>query len=262
MSWHTISKGLREQTMTSGVYERIGLGYAAERRADPRIERLVLGALDGCGSVVNVGAGAGSYEPADRTVVAVEPSPVMLAQRPAGAAPAVRARAEALPFAGGAFDAATAFFTTHHWDDADVGLAELRRVARRQVVLTWSPQLVLERFWLVRDYLPEVLVREEGLASLDAVVAGLPGARQVVVPVPHDCADGFLAAHWRRPHAYLDPAVRAGMSALALLDQRVVDAAMTRLARDLGNGAWEARNRDLLELGELDTGYRLVVAGA
>ena len=247
--------------MTTPVYDRIGTRYAAARRPDPRVAAHLLGALEGCRTVVNVGAGAGSYEPVDRCVVAVEPSAVMNSQRPAGAAPAVQARAEALPFADDAFDAALAVLTTHHWSDAVAGLAELRRVARRQVVLTWDPALVADRFWLVHDLLPEVMAHEAGLPTLDAVLAGLACARVVPVPVPHDCTDGFLAAHWRRPHAYLDPAVRSGMSSFALLEPAVVDAAMARLAVDLDDGSWAREHADLMACDELDVGYRLVVAG-
>ena len=243
------------------VYDRIGTSYAVVRRADPRIAAHLLAALDGCRSVVNVGAGAGSYEPLDSSVVAVEPSAVMLVQRPEGAAPAVQARAEALPFGDGSFDAALAVLTTHHWSDPVAGLAELCRVARRQVVLTWNPVVVAERFWLVRDLLPEVTAHEAGLATLDTVVAGLPGARVLSVPVPWDCTDGFLAAHWRRPHGYLDPAVRASMSSFARLAPAVVDRALSRLAAELADGTWAREHADLMARDELDVGYRLVVSG-
>ncbi len=218
-------------------------------------------AVGDASTVVNVGAGSGSYEPPDLRVVAVEPSVTMLAQRPVGSAPAVQAVAEALPFADGAFDCATALLTVHHWTDVGCGFAELRRVARRQVVLTWDPALIMERSWMFRDYLPEAVAREEGLATLDRVRAELPGARVVPVPVPRDCADGFAMAFWARPHAYLDPAVRAGISAFALLDQGVVTAAITRLGADLDDGSWAERNAELAGLDELDVGYRLVVCG-
>ena len=151
--------------------------------------------------------------------------------------------------------------TTHHWSDPAAGLRELRRVSRRQVVLTWDPALVAERFWLVRDLLPEIVVHEAGLATLGAVLAGLPDARVEPVPVPHDCTDGFLAAHWRRPQAYLDPVVRAGMSSFALLDPSVVTAALERLAVVVQDGTWEREHADLLAVDELDVGYRLVIAG-
>jgi SAM-dependent methyltransferase len=227
---------------------------------DARIAAHVRAALGDARTVVNVGAGTGSYEP-PLQVVAVEPSAVMLAQRPVGAAPAVRARAEALPFADGAFDAALAVLTTHHWADAGAGLAEMARVAGRQVVLTWDQGFTAQHFWFLTDYLPEAAEREAGLAAAATVSAAWPDARVLPVPVPWDCTDGFFAAYWRRPEAFLVPAVRAGISGLALLDQRLVDDAVRRLAADLDSGAWSARHADLLDRSELDCGYRLVVRG-
>jgi SAM-dependent methyltransferase len=186
----------------------------------------------------------------------------MLAQRPVGAAPAVRAVAEALPFADDAFDAALAILTVHHWTDPAAGFAELQRVAPRQVVVTWDPEVVASSFWFTRDYLPEALEREIGLPTVREVAQGL-GTRSAVsvLEVPHDCRDGFFAAYWRRPHAYLDPDVRAAISAFALLDQRLVARAVDRLARDLDDGTWAQRYADLAAYESLDLGYRLVVAG-
>ncbi len=243
----------------SAVYDRIGVGYRELRRQDPVFVAAVAGAV-GPGTVVNVGAGAGSYEPAT-TVAAVEPSAVMVAQRPPGAAAAVRAVAEALPFPDGAFDAALAVLTTHHWDDVAAGLREMERVSARQVVLTWDQDVVAREFWLLADYLPEAVEREGTLASLHAVRAVWPEARVVAVPVPHDCTDGFFAAYWRRPEAYLVPAVRAAISGLALLDQQVVARAMDRLRADLTTGDWDRRYGRLRDLDSLDLGYRLVVRG-
>ncbi len=185
----------------------------------------------------------------------------MIGQRPAAAAPVVRAAAEQLPFASQAFDAALAVLTVHHWASAPDGLAELCRVARRQVVLTWDPE-VFAGFWLVQDYLPEIAEHERTLACLAVVSAGLArgGAElaSCAVPVPGDCADGFLGAYWRRPEAYLTPAIRASMSGIALLDQDVVEAASRRLAADLATGRWHERHGHLLERDSLDLGYRLV----
>ena len=249
----------------TAVYDRIGVGYADLRVPDPRIAGHLLAALGDARSVVNIGAGTGSYEPDLHVpglgVVAVEPSPVMLSQRPAGTAPAVQAVAEALPFADGAFDAGLAVLTTHHWSDPRRGLAELGRVSRRQVVLTWDPAYAAEHFWFLTDYLPEAAERERTLASIDAVTEAWPDADVRAVPVPWDCTDGFFAAYWRRPEAFLVPAVRASISGLALLDQRLVDAAVARLAADLDSGAWVDRHADLLARDELDCGYRLVVRG-
>lgn len=238
-------------------YDIIGRAYARHRRPDPRIARAVAAALGGAESVVNVGAGAGSYEPADRVVVAVEPSSVMIAQRAAGAAPVVRGSAESLPFSDGAFDAALAILTVHHWADWRAGLAEMRRVAReRVVILTWDPAHA--GFWLVRDYFPEILeIDGRMFPPLAELEAALGRVEVSAVPVPHDCADGFLGAYWRRPAAYLDEGVRAAISTFARVGD--VSARVERLRADLESGRWAARNAELLGLEELDLGYRLVV---
>ncbi len=250
---------------TADPYAVLGVSYAASRQPDPRIAAIIRAALGSARTVVNVGAGAGSYEPPDVRLAAVEPSAVMVGQRPLRAAPGVRARAENLPFPDDAFDAALAVLTVHHWRSAAAGLAELRRVARCQVVLTWDPEIT-SRFWLLTDYLPQIPAHERGLACLDAVCAGLAHGDAAVeltvhpVLVPADCTDGFLGAYWRRPEAYLRPAVRAAISSLSLIDQDAVRAAMSRLAADLASGRWQARHGGLLTRGELDLGYRLVVA--
>ena len=241
----------------NAIYDRIGVGYADLRRPDPRIAQLLADALGG-GSIVNVGAGAGSYEPPG-TTAAVEPSPVMLAQRPATAAPAVQAVAEALPFRDGQFDAALASLTTHHWTDPRTGLEEMARVSGRQVVLTWDAEYTAEHFWVLTDYLPEAGERELDLAEMRTVLEVWPDATAVPVMVPHDCTDGFFAAYWRRPEAYLVPAVRDAISGLALLDQQLVAEAMERLRSDLDDGSWARRHADLLEKESHDCGYRLVI---
>jgi SAM-dependent methyltransferase len=239
-------------------YERIGHGYASARREDPRIGYAVREALVPARTVVNVGAGAGSYEPRDRDVIAVEPSPVMLAQRPVGGAPAVRASAEALPFADGSFDAAMAILSDHHWPDRPAGLRELRRVARRRaVVLQCDLEVQQASFWLVRDYLTTFRPTSMTIAEL----AGHLGAQRLEpVPIPHDCRDGFFAAYWRRPQAYLDPRVRDGISVFRLMPQDEVDAAIERLRADLESGTWARRNADILEREAMEYGYRLVIA--
>ncbi len=184
----------------------------------------------------------------------------MIGQRPLLAAPVVCGTAERLPFADAAFDVALAIFTVHHWTDPATGLAELRRVARKQVVVTWDPDVFAERFWLVRDYLPEIASHDAKLATLDTVVAHLRHSVVDPLPVPEDCTDGFLGAYWKRPSAYLDPAVRGAASGLALLDRRVVSAAMDRLRTDVATGRWHARYAEMNELREIDLGYRLVIA--
>lgn len=230
----------------------IGQGYATRRRADRRWAAVVDAALGDAATVVDVGAGAGSYEPPGRQVVAVEPSVVMIGQRPGDAAPVVQGVAEALPFPAGSFDAALAVLTVHHWRDRAAGYAELRRVARRCVVLTYEPALHRE-FWLVRDYLPDLPLPDFTVAE---TAAALDAVRVEPLPVPWDCTDAVLPAHWRRPEAYLDPAVRAANSGMAGLD--VADA-MHRLAADLASGEWHRRHADLRALDEYDAGFRLVV---
>ncbi|MFD0591780.1 class I SAM-dependent methyltransferase [Catellatospora coxensis] len=220
----------------SDPYQTFGVGYAQRRRPDPRLAALVEDALGEARTVVNVGAGTGSYEPADRSVLAVEPSAVMIAQRPPGSAPVVRAVAERLPLADKSFDAGLAVLTVHHWTDPARGLAELRRVSRRQVVLTWD-HAVMSRFWLIADYLPEIAEAERELPEQDFIARQLAPAQVTAMPVPHDCSDGFLAAYWNRPHAYLDPAVRASISSLARLDPDRVAEAMRRLGDDLARGS-------------------------
>ena len=238
------------------LYDTIGTGYASTRRPDPSIAARIHRALGDARRVVNVGAGAGSYEPTDRQVVAVEPSTVMLGQRPPGAAPVVQAVAEALPFPDATFDAAMALLTMHHWTDQPGGIKELRRVASRTVMLTFDTDVVP---WIVADYLPEIVGQDKfRFPPIDAVADWLDADIQVV-PVPHDCTDGFTAAYWARPEVYLDPAARNGTSAMRTLDQALVEARMERLRADLESGAWDAKWGHLRDLPELDLGYRLLV---
>ena len=241
-------------------YNLIGRTYTATRQTDPRIAARIWAALGGARTVVNVGAGTGNYEPADREVTAVEPSAVMVAQRPPGAAPAVQASAEQLPFADASFDAAMAVLTLHDWDDWRAGCAELRRVAReRVVVFSWDPTY-RRRMWLGPEYFDHLVDPDlESFPSLAEQAQAL-AADVEIVPVPWDCQDGFQGAFWRRPEAYLDPAVRAGISSLANREAELADG-LTRLRADLDSGAWARRHADLLTLDELDLGYRLLVSG-
>lgn len=243
----------------STVYDRIGRGYARRRQADPRWAAAVRDAVGAARSVVNVGAGAGSYEAGLPVVLAVDPSTTMLRQRPPGAAPAVLGVAERLPVRDDAADVALAVLSLHHWSSVEDGLAELRRIARRQVVLTFEPAAT-EAFWLVHDYLPAVGELDRGRTPSVARVAELLGTSDVrTLPVPADMVDGVLAAHWRRPEAYLDPDVHACASGLAQLDPAVVARGTARLAADLRSGAWAERHANLLSRDALDVGYRLVV---
>jgi SAM-dependent methyltransferase len=243
------------------VYDRIGAQYRRGRREDPRIAAPIHSALEAASPVVNVGGGSGSYEPRDRPVVAAEPSTVMLSQRPAGAAPAVRAVAEALPFGDGAFGAAMGVLTVHHWRDRARGLAEMRRVSRGPVVLfVRDPRAV--PWWWLHHYFPATARLEASRETpLDQLAQGLDGRLDVTpVPIPADCADGFNAAYWRRPRAYLDPRVWRPMSALALIPDADRADGMRRLRADLDSGEWDRRWGHLLALDELDLGYRVLVA--
>jgi SAM-dependent methyltransferase len=239
------------------LYDRLGVGYSQLRREDPRIAARIHAALGDARTVVNVGAGTGNYEPRDREVTAVEPAETMIAQRRPGAAPAVRATAEALPFPDGAFDAAMTVLSDHHWIDRAAGLRELRRVARRRAVIFGFDTDALHDFWLSREYL--LTWRPEG-SSLEGLEEHLGMTRSEVVPIPHDCRDGFLGAYWRRPHAYLDRAVRDSISVFRLLPEADVADAMRRLEADLESGEWERRHAGLLALDELDIGFRLWIA--
>ena len=250
--------------MTSPVYDTIGHGYVAHRRPDPRWAAVVaehLGVRAG-DLVVNVGAGSGSYEPTHCAVVGIEPSRVMVAQRPAGAAPVVRASASALPLSSDGAAVALAILTVHHWDDPAAGLAELCRVAPRRVVLAIDFALH-SRFWLLEEYLPEVgdHTRRCG-PEADEIAAAIGATTSVPLPVPRDMEDGVLGAYWCRPEAYLDPAVRANASGLALADPAVMARGISRLEADLASGAWHERHADLGARGTVDLGYRLVVADA
>jgi len=241
------------------LYDVIGGTYSATRRTDPRIANQIWDALGDARTVLNVGAGPGSYEPPDRQVLAVEPSAVMRAQRPPGAAPCIAAAAQNLPFVDGAFDAAMAVATIHHWPDPIAGLRELRRVAHRVVVFTFALE-GLSQFWLTRDYLPELADLVAGHPSLAEQTQALGGARIAPVLIPWDCADGFPEAYWRRPEAYLDDEVRRGMSIWARLGPDIEQRAVARLRDDLESGEWAARNRELVTLDAADVGLRLLVA--
>src|SRR5881409_1652434 len=240
------------------LYDEIGVGYRARRRPDPRLDLAITRALGETETVVNVGAGAGSYEPADRSVVAVEPAMTMIRQRSAGSAPVVQASATELPFRDDGFAAALAVLTVHHWPDKNRGLDELGRVARRRVVVvTWDPSS--HGFWLLDDYFPQIGdVDRPNFPSLEDFRRALGSVEVHPLPIPHDCVDGFLGAYWRRPHAYLDAGVRSAISTFAKLHD--TGHALDRLRRDLEDGSWTRRYGDLLGRREIDLGYRIVIA--
>lgn len=242
----------------TAVYDRIGVGYGRRRRADPRIQARVQKALGEAESVANVGAGTGSYEPVDRPVIAIEPSLTMIRQRPAGSAPAIRASADAIPLRARSVDAAMALLTIHHWPDRPRGLRELRRIARRRVVILTHEHL--DGFWL-GDYFPGIRALDrDAFPTRDELALALGAIEVESLPIPHDCQDGFLGAYWRRPAAYLDPGVRSAISTFSKLPAAEVDGGLARLAADLESGAWSRRHGDLLARETIDFGYRIVVA--
>jgi SAM-dependent methyltransferase len=243
------------------LYDRIGRTYGAIRQADPRLAEPIWKALGDAQTVVNVGAGTGSYEPTDRDVTAVEPSEVMIAQRSPGSAPAVQARAEELPFPDDSFDAAMAIVTLHHWSDVDAGLAELVRVARRRVVVvTFDPRVWADQ-WIVRDYLPEIMRSPAAKSpSLQQVLDALPAATVEPLLAPRDCTDRMFATLWARPEEYLDPRIRAATSVWHQLPEAVSTRALEQLSRDLDSGAWDERYGYLRTTQEWDVGLRLIRA--
>lgn len=240
----------------SAKYDSIGLNYAELRKPDRRIARIIESALGSAQTILNVGAGTGSYEPAGRSLIAVEPSREMIRKRGPAAAEAIQASAEDLPFDDRSFDAAMAVLTIHHWPDKEAGLREMRRVTRgRIVLLTFDPS---HRPWLT-DYLPELAALDEAqMPTMSDYERWLGSVQVTPVPVPHDCSDGFLYAYWRRPAAYLDPHIRSGSSSFWAIGN--AEAGLEKLRRDLETGAWERRYAELLTLDEYDAGYRVVVA--
>ncbi len=240
------------------LYDSIGRNYASFRQPDPRIASAINAALAEAVTVVNIGAGSGSYEPPGRTVLAVEPSEVMIRQRPPNAAPCLQGSAEALPLETASVDAAMAILSAHHWTDLERGLSEMARVARkRAVLLTWVPDAA--PFWLTQDYFPEIAKHDRTIfPSSPALTAMMERAigptRLTPVPIPHDCIDGFLCAYWRRPEAYLNAEIRNAISSFARIDSR---AGLAKLRADLSSGRWADQHRSLLALDALDVGYRI-----
>ena len=240
----------------SVLYDTIGVDYSARRRPDPRLAAAIHAHLEDAASVLNVGAGAGSYEPGHLKVTAVEPSAAMIQQRPETGAMVVQAAAEDLPFVDDSFDASLAILTVHHWSDVQKGLREMRRVTRGKIIiLTFDP--LAANFWLL-DYLPELATLDQqqmpGMADFEAALGPV---QRIAVPIPHDCTDGMLCAYWRRPAAYLDPKVRRSMSSFWKIGD--VTEPLQRLQDDLHSGEWERKYSRFLAQESCDFGYHLVV---
>ncbi len=238
------------------IYDTIGKRYSTYRRPDPHIARAIHAELGEAASIVNLGAGVGSYEPEGRRLVAVEPSRMMISQRPRTDSLVVQARAESVPFRDGAFDVAMALLSLHHWSDIEKGLREARRVARQKIILlTWIG--FCEDFWLL-DYLPQIRTIDEPLfPSIEEMAEILGPLRVIPVPIPHDCTDGFLCAYWRRPRAYLDEGVRTAISTFARVPD--YEDGLRSLKKDLESGEWERCYSHLFDSESMDFGYRLVV---
>lgn len=246
-------------------YDRIGANYARLRQEDPALRARIDAALGDARTVLNVGAGAGSYEPSDRNVVAVEPSDMMAAQRPLEAAPSVRAFAEDLPFRDRSFDAAMSILSVHHWDAGrERGVREMRRVARGPVVIVTIDPRVSGQMWLLRDYLPEVAELDHRiLPTPESICDWLGGAARVeVVPVTRSTPDWTLLSFWAHPERVLDATARAATSGFARMPPAVVDRVVANVRRDLEDGTWDRKYGDLRELPECDVGLRLICGNA
>ena len=242
----------------TAIYNAIGKHYALGRRTDPRIAAQIHSTLSNADSILNVGAGTGSYEPAHIRVTAVEPSEAMIKQRGRTAAPAIQAQAESLPFKDGHFSHCTTVLSMHHWENLEKAFNEIKRVTRhRFIAVTWDPHS--NPFWLTRDYFPEVhQIDSEIFPELTRISRSFSRTEVSVLKIPADCFDGFLGAYWRRPEAYLDQLVRANMSTFSKCT--CLNEALARLSADIESGAWATRNRDILNSEAFDAGYRVIVA--
>ncbi len=247
-------------TAAGSIYDEHAGSYAKTRRPDPRIGAAIDAALGEAETILNVGAGTGSYEPAGRRVTAVEPSAEMIARRPPGAGPAVQAGAESLPFEDDSFDAAMAVLTVHHWRDRAAGLAEVRRVTRGRIAIVAFDPEPLRDYWMVRDYFPAISALHADRMSSMALAEELPDATMEPIPIPRDCTDLFFAALWARPELVLDAEVVRSLWVWQSLPEAARRAGRERLAADLESGAWDERNGHLRGLEELDVGLRLIAS--
>lgn len=243
-------------------FDSIGHEYTLTRREEPRFRELILAALGDARSVLNVGAGTGSYEPRDRHVIAIEPSDVMAAQRPCELAPALRAFAHILPLRDGSMDAAMSILSLHHWDEhQEQGVRELRRVARGPVVLMTCDPEVSGSMWLMADYLPEVAELDRRIfPNMQTLSTWLGGNTRIeVIPIPRDCCDWMLMSFWAHPDRVLDASARNATSGFARMRPEVVDRVVAAVHQDLLNGTWDVRYGHLRKLKEYDAGLRLLV---
>lgn len=237
------------------LYDKIGAEYSQSRKADPRIKSIIHGELRGAKTIINIGAGTGSYEPEDANVLAIEPSNLMISQRPKHAAVAIQASAESLAYPNNAFDLAMALLSIHHWSDVNQGLKEMKRVSKRQIIFTWDPEHA--GFWLTQDYFPEILnIDKKIFPRLDHIQAVLGPLKLTSIPIPHDCTDCFGSAFWRRPKAYLSPSIRSAMSTFQKIS--TVEKGVKKLKHDIESGLWNKRYGHLLQRESLDLGFVLL----
>ena len=241
-------------------YDQIGKTYRETRKQDARIAGLIELALGDARSVINVGAGTGSYEPTDREVLAVEPSETMIRQRPEGAAPAIQAFAEALPLPDKSFDVALAVNTVHHWQDVRAGLRELRRVARNRIVIFHRCPHEGVALWLTEEYFPSLLSDRRMADIVNAIEDELGPIERVRIPLPAKCEDGLFSGYWARPEMYLSSEIRRNISNFALAEEAIVTRGLKALQADLESGAWDRKHGHLRSLPEIDIGHRLLVA--
>lgn len=239
-------------------YDQIGINYAQKRKSDPRIAAQISERLEGANSVLNIGAGAGSYEPKDLDLVALEPSLEMIKQRPFDAHPVVQGIAELLPFPDHSFSHALTILSMHHWTDQELAFSEINRVATDKfIAVSWNPDS--EPFWLTRDYFLEIVdMDRDNFPSISLFKDHFDHVKIEPLFIPEDCTDGFLAAYWKRPSAYLDPAVRNSISSFAKMGD--ISETLTQLESDINSGQWHQKNASILNESQIDAGY-IIISG-
>ncbi|MFN8439239.1 MAG: class I SAM-dependent methyltransferase [Caldilineaceae bacterium] len=242
----------------NAIYDDIGGTYSVTRCTDPKVASQLYPELQGATRILNIGAGTGSYEPENVELVAVEPSAKMIAQRKPGSYPVEQAFAEKLPFADNSFSHAMTVLSMHHWTDRHAAFDEINRVATEKfVAITWDPHS--EPFWLTRDYFPEIYEMDKPIfPDLDEISAHFDDVHIRPLLIPSDCQDGFFAAFWKRPQAYLSSTVRQSMSPFSKVQN--LEEGLRKLENDLASGTWVTKNQAILSLSSLDAGYRLISA--
>lgn len=240
------------------IYDSIGIDYSVTRRTDPKIAKQLYSELQGATRIVNIGAGTGSYEPENVDLVAVEPSSEMISQRRSGSHKVEQAFAEKLPFGDSSFSHAMTVLSMHHWENRALAFREINRVATEKfVAITWDPKS--EPFWLTRDYFPEIHEMDRRIfPDLDELNEHFADVAVSPLPIPSDCQDGFFAAFWKRPEAYLSSKVRQSMSPFSKIKN--LSDGLQKLENDLASGAWAKNNQAILSLSSVDVGYRIISA--